>query len=755
MLPDSNPPAVENPGRTEPRRRPWIWLSLVGVVIVAAILAAAVLLREAGSPTEAGGADPLNLAEVVITDLVQEETFDGMLSYVDADPVTTQIGGTVTEIAAPGATVRQGEVLFAIDNQPVVLLYGDLPAFRDIAIGEDIVTLSSPLNGTITWVAEPGSVIQQGDVLYRVDDQPVVALYGDLPAYRRLGLLAPSPQVLAAQANLAAAKANLEALTSPPSEQQLQAARANLDSAKQALQELLALPDPDAAQIAKVNLTAAEMNHQAAQAQLNVLLEGPDPDAVEQASLNLDQAQNSLWNIQLQRDAINGNPGTPGYVKKQMEAQVANAEIAVRQAEIAYQQAQEGATDEAIAAARASVAAVGAQLASAQLQYNQAQEGASPAQIASAQAQVAQAQAVLDALLAGPGPDQVAAAEAQVAQAQAALDALLSEASPAAPGPDVQQLEEALVALGYDPDGAVTADDEFTSETQEMVKAWQEDIGAEADGVVELGEVVFLPGPAQVLDVLAPPGSQAGGGVVGVATGDPATGADIRQLEEALVALGYDADGALVADGTYTLETYQAVLAFQADHGLAPDGIIGLGEDVFLPGPVRVTSQMAVKGSGIGMGSMILDIALAEKAVYFGLPAKQQGILAVGDAVTVELPDDTLVPATLTSISQTATPAAGGAAVFEVRVSLDDPQTVAALDEAPVDVIVVSDSVEDVMAVPVSALVALLEGGYAVEVDIGGGQTQLVPVEVGFFGSNNMVQITSAALQPGDRVVVP
>jgi len=59
------------------------------------------------------------------------------------------------------------------------------------------------------------------------------------------------------------------------------------------------------------------------------------------------------------------------------------------------------------------------------------------------------------------------------------------------------------------------------------------------------------------------------------------------------------------------------------------------------------------------------------------------------------------------------------------------------------------------MAVPVSALVALLEGGYAVEVDTGGGRTQLVAVEVGFFGSNNMVQITSAALQPGDQVVVP
>ena len=79
----------------------------------------------------------------------------------------------------------------------------------------------------------------------------------------------------------------------------------------------------------------------------------------------------------------------------------------------------------------------------------------------------------------------------------------------------------------------------------------------------------------------------------------------------------------------------------------------------------------------------------------------------------------------------------------------------AGLDEAPVDVIVVSDSVDDVMAIPVSALVALLEGGYAVEKDTGGGDIQLVAVEVGFFGSNNMIAVISDQLQPGDRVVVP
>jgi multidrug efflux pump subunit AcrA (membrane-fusion protein) len=139
------------------------------------------------------------------------------------------------------------------------------------------------------------------------------------------------------------------------------------------------------------------------------------------------------------------------------------------------------------------------------------------------------------------------------------------------------------------------------------------------------------------------------------------------------------------------------------------------------------------------------------------LPADDQGILSVGDAVTVELPDNTTVPASVIFVSQTAFLGQNEwePAWFEVRIALDDPSVAAGLDEAPVDVIVVSDSVSNVMAIPVSALVALLEGGYAVEKITGQGQVILTAVEVGFFGSNNMIQITSSELTPGDQVVVP
>jgi multidrug efflux pump subunit AcrA (membrane-fusion protein) len=96
--------------------------------------------------------------------------------------------------------------------------------------------------------------------------------------------------------------------------------------------------------------------------------------------------------------------------------------------------------------------------------------------------------------------------------------------------------------------------------------------------------------------------------------------------------------------------------------------------------------------------------------------------------------------------------------VVEVRIDLADESLVAGIDEAPVDVDVASSTAEAVLAVPVEALLALAEGGYAVEVvaSDGGdqeGSTRLVAVEVGTF-ADGLVEVTGD-VEPGDVVVVP
>jgi multidrug efflux pump subunit AcrA (membrane-fusion protein) len=175
---------------------------------------------------------------------------------------------------------------------------------------------------------------------------------------------------------------------------------------------------------------------------------------------------------------------------------------------------------------------------------------------------------------------------------------------------------------------------------------------------------------------------------------------------------------------------------------------------VFRPGAVRVSDQQAPPGSALAAGSPVLGITSADKVVTLELPAADQDVIVEGSTVVVQLPDGTDVAATVEAISAVATVSASGNPVFEVTITLDDPSVAGGLDEAPVDVEVVADSAEDVLAVPVTALLALAEGGYAVEVDAGGGTTRLVAVDPGFF-AGGLVEVTSTELQEGDRVVVP
>ncbi|GAB3967235.1 peptidoglycan-binding protein [Plantactinospora veratri] len=80
-------------------------------------------------------------------------------------------------------------------------------------------------------------------------------------------------------------------------------------------------------------------------------------------------------------------------------------------------------------------------------------------------------------------------------------------------GEDVEQLEKNLRTLGYD---GFTVDDEYTSATAEAVREWQEDLGLDETGRVELGQVVYATGEIRVdsTDVEVGDAVQPGGGVL-------------------------------------------------------------------------------------------------------------------------------------------------------------------------------------------------------------------------------------------------
>jgi peptidoglycan hydrolase-like protein with peptidoglycan-binding domain len=70
-------------------------------------------------------------------------------------------------------------------------------------------------------------------------------------------------------------------------------------------------------------------------------------------------------------------------------------------------------------------------------------------------------------------------------------------------GEDVRQLERNLRALGHDPDGDMTVDDDWDWATTAAVLRFQDERGLTEDGTLSRGEIVFRDGPARVGQVRA------------------------------------------------------------------------------------------------------------------------------------------------------------------------------------------------------------------------------------------------------------
>jgi peptidoglycan hydrolase-like protein with peptidoglycan-binding domain len=498
------------------------WIG-IGAVAVAAVVAVAVLADSTSSNGSANGSGDgaLEFEEVTVRDLEEIATLDGTLGFPAGDPVTSRLKGTITDVAASGETVVEGDVLFTVDGEPVVYLQGTLPAFRDIGSDPVLLTITAQDSGVITSVPDVDGVLRYNSEAFRIDEVPVVVLPGDFPAWR-----------------------------------------------------------------------------------------------------DLDE----------------------GYV-----------------------------------------------------------------------------------------------------------------------GTDVEQFESALNLLGYGA-GALTVDDYFSEFTDSVAREWQEDVGLPVDGRFDLEDAFFAPAEAVVAEVLVAVGDAVSkgtpvivvrtqrvtGGELAADSDTSSRAADVLQLQEALTRLGYT----VPTDGIVGEETTAAIKAWQADIGAEADGVVDLGEVIFLPQPVRVTEASLTIGSPVNDGSAVLATSSSSSVVLVDLPADDQDLLAVGLELIVEMPDGSEVPAIVTDISGIAVRNAAGDVVFETTIELIDATVGADLDQAPVDVLVVTDSRSQVLAVPVTALLALAEGGYAVEVEAAGGSVRLVGVEPGLY-ADGWVEVTTEGLAAGDLVVVP
>jgi putative peptidoglycan binding protein len=235
-------------------------------------------------------------------------------------------------------------------------------------------------------------------------------------------------------------------------------------------------------------------------------------------------------------------------------------------------------------------------------------------------------------------------------------------------------------------------------------------------------------------------------------------GVDIQELEENLTALGYASSSTLTVDQDWTSATTTAVKKWQKAMGWEQTGTVAPGDVVILPGVVRVSAWPTAIGGQAG--GPVLTVTGTTKQVTVDLDASKQTLVSVGQAVEVELPDGSTTAGTIASVGTTATAGSDedqdgtpDSFTIEVIVNLDDPAAGGSYDEAPVTVAVTTSAAEDVLAVPVDALLATADGSYVVEKVGSGGTTTRVPVETGAF-ADGWVEVTGD-LAEGDEVVVP
>jgi peptidoglycan hydrolase-like protein with peptidoglycan-binding domain len=236
-------------------------------------------------------------------------------------------------------------------------------------------------------------------------------------------------------------------------------------------------------------------------------------------------------------------------------------------------------------------------------------------------------------------------------------------------------------------------------------------------------------------------------------------GPDVRQLERALHALGYDRDTGMTVDTEFTAATARAVKAWQKDEGLAKTGSVDATQAVFLPGAVRVAGTSAAVGDTVPIGRPVLTVTSTAQLVHVDLKATDQKLAVEGAKVSVELPDGASVTGRISSVGTVAKAPAqkdGGASepTVDVEIELTGAKRTGRLDQAPVTVTLESARRKNVLTVPVEALLARREGGFGVEVVEPGGATRVVAVHTGAYGSGR-VEISGPGIAPGVRVGVP
>ncbi|MCC6832359.1 MAG: hypothetical protein IT200_13515, partial [Thermoleophilia bacterium] len=111
----------------------------MGLPVVAVVAVGGGIAAFAGGESSAASEErATSTATVARRDLVESESFSGTLGFGDTRAVASSgLSGTLTWIAGAGSVRTRDDILFMVDESPVLLMRGTIPAYRDMTSGDN------------------------------------------------------------------------------------------------------------------------------------------------------------------------------------------------------------------------------------------------------------------------------------------------------------------------------------------------------------------------------------------------------------------------------------------------------------------------------------------------------------------------------------------------------------------------------------------------------------------------------------------
>jgi hypothetical protein len=310
------------------------------------------------------------------------------------------------------------------------------------------------------------------------------------------------------------------------------------------------------------------------------------------------------------------------------------------------------------------------------------------------------------------------------------------------PGPDIQQLNENLIKLGFDVDEIVD-DDEWQPATTAGVDAFQEANDEPETGSLTLGTVVFLKGAQRVA------------GLQGSATSVSNEGGEGRAEF-----VGYTATTTTAAATTTTTTTATTTQTTPPPPPRPDPAVSRLGSQVRQLQRANQRLQRAVSAArararrarqaqpgdsvpASGGDSPVMTTTSSTLVVTVDVPAGQQGVTHVGAHVPVVMPSGSKVHGHVTGIGQST------AGKVPITIHLDRQENGRNLDQAKVSVTFVQKTARHVLSVPMTAVLARPGGRFAVQ--RARPPHRLLDVRLGTFATG-FVQVSGRGLHPGLKI---